>query len=328
MVPAGKEFRLSAVQPTLRRRHLRLGDPIFFGFCALFGAVILAVVIAILISLISGSWEALKNLGLSFFTGSDWAPLEGRMGAWPMLYGTLVSSLIGMVIAVPVSLGIAIFLVEWAPHWLREPIGFLVELLAAIPSIIFGMWGMLVLAPLLQQHTEPWLADHLGFLPIFSGPVLAGTGLLTAGLILALMVIPIVTSIARDAMRAVPVSQREAALALGATRWESVRLAILPYARSGIFGGIILGLGRALGETMAVALVIGTTPQVKASLFQPAYTMSSVIANEFSEATTDLYRSALMEIGLGLFVVTLLVNVVARVLLRSVNHRAPAGTTT
>jgi phosphate transport system permease protein len=233
------------------------------------------------------------------------------------VYGTLLSSLLALLIAVPLGIGAAIYLAELAPAWIRPPIAFLVELVAAVPSVIYGLWGIFVLAPLLRTWVQPFLGATLGFLPLFQGPPY-GVGMLAAGIILAIMVVPYITAVSREVLLAVPTIQREAALALGATRWETTRIAVLRYGRSGLVGAILLGLGRALGETMAVTMVIGNRPEVALSLFAPGYTMASVIANEFTEATSDLYLAALIEVGLLLFVVTVVVNALARLLVWSV----------
>lgn len=278
----------------------------------------MALVIPILLLLIAlevfaAGWPALKRFGADFFISSDWDAVKGKFGAAPAVFGTIVSSLIALIIATPLAVGVAIFLSEFAPRWLRQPVAFLVDLLAAIPSVVYGLWGVLVLVPFLRQYVMPFVKDtlHLGDLPLFSGPAY-GPSMFAAGMILAIMVLPYVSAVTREVLMAVPRSQREAALALGATRWEMIWDAVLPYARSGIIGGIILGLGRALGETMAVTMVIGNRHEISASIFAPGYTMASLIANEFSEATSDLHVSALMAVGAGLFVVTIIVNVIAR----------------
>jgi phosphate transport system permease protein len=260
---------------------------------------------------------SLHQFGTSFFYGHDWDPVAGSFGAMPFIYGTLVSSFLALLLAVPASVGVAVYITEMCPQRLRAIISFLVELLAAIPSVIYGLWGIFVLAPLLRVYVEPFLARTLGWTGFFSGPMY-GLGMLAAGIILAIMVVPVIASITREVMTAVPQNQREAVLALGATRWEMIRMGVLRNARIGIVGGIILGLGRALGETMAVTMVIGNRPEIAKSLFAPGYTMASVIANEFSEATGDLYLSALVEIGLALFLVTLIVNALARLLVWSI----------
>ncbi len=263
-------------------------------------------------ALASHATLSIRQFGFSFLTGRDWDPIKGHFGALAFIYGTIVSSLIALVISVPLSLGIAIFLVEQAPPVISRPITFLVELLAAIPSVVYGLWGIFVLAPFLRVHVEPHLAHWFGWLPLFQGPI-TGIGLLTGGIILAIMVTPIISAVARDVLAAVPHAQREAALALGATKWESTRV-VLVNGSPGIAGAVILGLGRALGETMAVTMVIGNRPQISASLFQPSYTLASVIANEFTEATADIYLSSLVELGLILFLVTFVVNAIARLL--------------
>jgi phosphate transport system permease protein len=272
---------------------------------------LLLVIIAISIGI--AAWPALSRSGLSFHTGSKWDVAAGEFGAAPAIYGTLVSSALALIIATPLALGVSIFLSEIAPKWLRQPIGFLVDLLAAIPSVVYGLWGIFVLIPLLRDSVAPFLKDtlHLGSTPLFSGPNY-GYSMLAAGIMLAIMILPFISAVTREVLLAVPRSQREAALALGATRWEMIRDAVIPYARSGIIGGIILGLGRALGETMAATMLIGNRPEISASLFAPGYTMASLIANEFTEATNDVHLSAMMAVGAVLFVVTLIVNALAR----------------
>ena len=277
-----------------------------------------ALVVPILLGMIAWSvfragWPALHQFGLAFFTTSDWDPVNGQFGAAPAVYGTLVSSAIAIVLATPLAVGVAVFLSEFAPPRVRQPVAFLVDLLAAIPSVVYGLWGILVLVPFLREHVMSFIRDtlHLGALPLFSGPAY-GPSMLAAGCILAIMILPYISAVTREVLLAVPRSQREAALALGATRWEMIWDAVLPYARSGIIGGIILGLGRALGETMAVTMVIGNAHDISASLFAPGYTMASLIANEFSEATNDLHLSSLMAVGAGLFIITVIVNVIAR----------------
>jgi phosphate transport system permease protein len=306
------------------RRRLRvdqsaIGDKIYAVLTAACAVVVPALVITIAIAIFAAAWPAFSKLGLSIVTSSDWDVANGRFGAAPAVFGTLVSSIIALVIATPLAIGVAIFLSEFSPTWLRTPIGFLVDLLAAIPSVVYGLWGIFVLIPLLRDPVMPFLRDtlHLGVLPLFKGPAY-GPSMLAAGLILAIMALPYISSVAREVLLAVPRSQREAALALGATRWEMIRDAVVPYARSGIIGGIMLGLGRALGETMAVTMVIGNRLEISSSLFAPGYTMASLIANEFSEATNDLHLSALMAVGAVLFVITLIVNAIARWLVWSV----------
>ena len=316
---AGHHLR---VVPRRSSRASRFADFFFQGVVWLSAACVLAIVGFILMELIKGSGQSLHQFGWRFFTGSDWDPVNGSFGAVPFIYGTLVSSLIALIIAVPLSLGVAIFITEMCPRSVRGILSYLTELLAAIPSVIYGMWAIFVLIPLLGKKVEPLLAKTLGWTGLFTGQMYGG-GMLTAGIILAIMIVPIISSITREVLTAVPHQQREAALALGATRWEMIRIGVLRNARAGIFGAIILGLGRALGETMAVTMVIGNRPEITKSLFAPAYTMASVIANEFSEATDDLYLSSLIEIGLALFLVTIIVNILAQLLVWTVTRGTP-----
>src|SRR5262245_41265761 len=260
---------------------------------------------------------SVRAFGLQFLYTSVWDPVAERFGAVPFIYGTVVSSLLALLISVPLGLGAAIYLAELAPQWIRTPIAFLVELVAAIPSVVYGLWGIFVLAPLLRVWVQPALGRTLGFLPLFQGTPY-GAGILASRITLPIMVVPFITAVGREVLLAVPNTQREAALALGATRWETTRMAVLRYGRSGLIGAILLGLGRALGETMAVTMVIGNRPEISASLFAPGYTMASVLANEFTEATSDLYLSALVQIGLLLLVVTVLVTALARLLVWTV----------
>jgi phosphate transport system permease protein len=286
----------------------------------LFAALlVVAIVVGMIFALGSESMLSIRQFGFGFLTSRQWNPIKGEFGALPFIYGTVVSSLIALLISVPLSLGIAVFLVEQAPNYLARPVGFLVELLAAIPSVVYGLWGIFVLAPFLRVHVEPPLARWLGWTPFFRGSI-TGIGLLTGGIILAIMVTPIISAVVRDVLAAVPSSQREAALALGATKWETTRV-VLVNGAPGIAGAVILGLGRALGETMAVTMVIGNRPEISASLFEPSYTIASAIANEFTEATQDLYLSALVELGLILFLVTFVVNGIARVLVWNVTRK-------
>lgn len=282
----------------------------------------LLIVVAMILALASHSTLSMRQFGFSFLTSREWNPPKEVFGALPFIYGTLASSLIALVISVPLSLGVAIFLVEQAPSFLARPITFLVELLAAIPSVVYGLWGIFVLAPFLREYVEPPLGRWFGTLPLFRGPI-TGIGLLTGGVILAIMITPIISAVVRDVLAAVPNTQREAALALGATKWETT-LVVLVNGAPGIAGAVILGLGRAIGETMAVTMVIGNRPEISLSLFHPSYTLASVIANEFTEATADLYLSSLIELGLILFLVTFVVNAIARVLVWRVT-RANAG---
>ncbi len=298
-------------------RSSRVPDAIFGVIILLSAISVFAIVLLVVWELIDKSRLSLHQFGLGFFYGHEWDPVNGNFGAVPFIFGTLVSSFLALLLAVPLSIGVAVYITEMCPQRLRAIISFLVELLAAIPSVIYGLWGIFVLAPLLREYVEPFLAKTLGWTGLFGGPMY-GLGMLAAGIILAIMVVPVVASITREVMTAVPQNQREAVLALGATRWEMIRMGVLRNARIGIVGGVILGLGRALGETMAVTMVIGNRPEVAKSLFAPGYTMASVIANEFSEATGDLYLSALVEIGLALFIVTLIVNALARLLVWSI----------
>jgi phosphate transport system permease protein len=288
--------------------------------CAL---AVLGVLVLIIYELVSGSGLSWHAFGFTFFGGSDWNPVSEQFGALPFIYGTLVSSLVALVIAVPLAVGVAVFTTEMCPKALRAPLSFFVELLAAIPSVIYGLWAMFILVPLLSGYVEPFLSKTLGWTGLFEGAPY-GIGMLAAGIILAIMIIPIVSSITREVLMVVPQHQREGVLALGATRWEMIRMGVLRNARAGIVGGIILGLGRALGETMAVTMVIGNRPEIAKSLFAPGYTMASVLANEFSEATGDVYLSALVEIGLALFLVTIIVNALAQVMVWSVTRGQPA----
>lgn len=291
----------------------------FKYFTALFAAGVLILIILMGYEMYRGAELSLQKFGWGFLFDSTWDPVQDTFGAWPFVYGTLFSSFLALVIAIPLSIGIAIFLSEMSPGWLERPLSFLVELLAGIPSIVYGLWGIFVLVPWIRQSIEPVLSKYLGFLPLFRGAPY-GFGMLTAGLILSIMVLPIVTSISRDVLKAVPRTQREAALALGATRWETIRI-ILRDAKSGILGATLLGLGRAIGETMAVTMVIGNRPDISISLFDPGYTMASVLANEFTEATTDMYISSLIYIALLLFLITIVVNIFARLLVWGVTKK-------
>jgi phosphate transport system permease protein len=288
-------------------------DRIYDWTITSFAAVGPLTLVAIFVALAIGAWPALRTFGVSFILSSEWNPVAGSFGIAPALYGTLVSSFIAVVIATPLALGVAVFLSELAPPWLRQPVAFTVDLLAAIPSVIYGLWGIFVLIPLLRGYAIPFLRDtlHLGATPFFSG-IAYGPSMLAAGVILAIMILPYISAVTREVLMAVPRSQREAALALGATRWEMIRDAVVPYAKSGIIGGIMLGLGRALGETMAVTMLVGNRPEISASLLAPGYTMASLVANEFNEATGDMHRSALLAAAFVLLLVTFAVNAVAR----------------
>jgi phosphate transport system permease protein len=301
----------------------RVADRVFFLAmlaCALSILGLVGLIVYELVTKSSLSWHA---FGWRFFFRSEWDPVNDQFGAFPFVYGTIVSSLLALIMAVPLAIGVAVYITEMSPRWLRGALAFTTELLAAIPSVIYGLWAIFVLVPLLRQYVQPFLARYLGWTGLFEGPPY-GIGMLAAGIILAIMVVPIISSITREVMTSVPQQQREAVLALGATRWEMIRTGVLRNARAGIAGGVILGLGRALGETMAVTMVIGNRPEIAKSLFAPGYTMASVIANEFSEATGDLYLSALVEVGLALFIVTIIVNILAQFLVWTVTRGTPA----
>ena len=299
------------------------GDRVFKFLMLLCGLAVLATLGLIVYQLVLRSGISWHAFGFKFFAGHDWDPVNEQFGALPFIYGTLVSSFLALLIAVPLAIGVAVFTTEMCPPRLRGPLSFFVELLAAIPSVVYGLWAIFVLVPILSNYVEPFLSRTLGWTGLFTGAPY-GISMLAAGIILAIMIIPIISSITREVLMVVPQHQREAALALGATRWEMIRVGVLRNARAGIMGGIILGLGRALGETMAVTMVIGNRPEIAKSLFAPGYTMASVLANEFSEATGDVYLSALIEIGLALFLVTIVVNALARLLVWTVTRGQPA----
>jgi phosphate transport system permease protein len=309
--------------PLLREKVSEIPDVVFGWAMRLCGVAVVALLGLIVYQLAAGSQLSWHAFGWKFFGHSDWNPVEDQYGALPFIYGTIVSSLLALVIAVPLSLGVAVFVTEMCPVALRGALSFTTELLAAIPSVVYGLWAIFVLVPILREYVQPFLAKALGWTGLFSGPPY-GVGMLAAGVILAIMIIPIISSITREVLTAVPQHQREAVLALGATRWEMIRMGVLRNARAGIVGAIILGLGRALGETMAVTMVIGNRPEIAKSLFAPGYTMASVLANEFTEATGDLYLSALIEIGLALFFVTIVANALARLMVWSVTRGQPA----
>ncbi len=308
--------------PSLERANY--GDRVFKAVLTL-AALAAPILLAFLVyELWDGARLAIARYGFEFITSSTWDPVAEEFGAMPLIFGTLVSSLLALVIAVPLSLGVAIYLTEFAPKAVRQPVAFLIGLLAAIPSVVYGLWGIFVLIPFLRTTIFPFLRDTLGFLPLFQGPIY-GPSMLAAGIILAIMVMPYIMSVGREVLLAVPNTQREAALALGATRWEAVTTAVLPYARSGIVGAVILGLARALGETMAVTMLIGNRHEIAASLFAPGYTMAAAIANEFSEAVGDLHLSALAYVAFLLFLVTVIVNAGARLLIWRVARGSGAG---
>jgi len=296
-------------------------DGAFRIWTGLFALLVAVIVLGIGFELWRHSRLPIEKFGFGFWTGTDWDPVQEEFGALPFIWGTLYSSLIAIVLATPIALGIAIYIVEIAPSGLRKPLAFLTELLASIPSIVYGLWGIFFLVPFVRAIETAVAGTPLHRLPLFSGPPY-GIGMLAAGLILTIMVTPFISSVAREVLRAVPMAQREAAYALGATRWEAIKVA-LRFGRTGIFGAVVLGLGRAIGETMAVTMLIGNNPQVSTSLFAPQYSMAAVIANEFSEASGDVYLGALFEIGLVLFVITLLINTASRLLIWS-TARAPS----
>jgi phosphate transport system permease protein len=325
---AWEGHRVSARQDVTERARaldkLRIGDNVFKLLTR--GAAIFVLVIlgGVIVALISGSLPALREFGLDFITSQSWNPVTEKFGALAPIYGTLVTSFVAMLIAVPFGLMIAMFLTELCPKWLRRPIGIAIELLAGIPSIIYGIWGLFVLAPFLQQHVQPALISTFENIPglsaLFAGPPY-GIGILTASLILAIMVLPFITSISRDVFEAVPPVLKEAAYGLGCSTWEVMRHVVLPYARVGVIGGVMLGLGRALGETMAVTFVIGNAHKIATSLLAPGTTISATIANEFTEAVGDLYTSSLIALGLILFVITFIVLAIARYMLLRIERR-------
>lgn len=314
---------MSQSAPSLRRPKARnyaaiaAGDRVFLGVVNLAVGLFVLLVLGLFVELLHGSWPSLQAFGAKFLWTSQWNPVTQQFGALPLIYGTVVSSAIAIVLAGVVGILAAAYLAEFAPRWFARPLGFVIELLAAVPSVVFGLWGLFVLAPFVRNVLGPALQHTLGFLPIFQGPI-SGVGMLTAGLVLALMILPTVTAISREVIVAVGSDLREASMSLGATKWETVARVVLPASRVGIFGAIVLALGRALGETIATTMVIGNRPQIAASLFAPSYTLASVIANEFTEANGAVYISALVELGLLLFLVSFAVNAIARLLLWAV----------
>ena len=300
------------------KRRSRLDEQIFRVGTGFFAVILIVVVVGIAYTLYSHSKLSIEKFGWQFWQTDDWDPMSGQFGARPFIWGTLYSSILALIIATPVALGIAIYISELCPSWLQRPLIFLTELLAAIPSIVYGLWGIFVLVPFVRQ-IEVAIPDWLKSTPLFSGPPI-GVGMLAAAIILSIMVIPFTSSVAREVLRAVPQAQREGAYALGATRWEGIRMALF-YARTGIVGAVMLGFGRALGETMAVTMVIGNTAQISTSLLAPGYTMAAVLANEFSEAASQIYLNALVEIGLVLFVITLIINVISRAFIWSLERQ-------
>jgi phosphate transport system permease protein len=327
--PEPPQAGTESLAPSPIRRFLQergssaLSDRAFRWLMLICALTIFAIVALIAWELVARSQLTISKFGLKFFFSQAWDPVNGNFGALPFIYGTLVSSIVALIIAVPLAIGVAVFLTEMCPKFLRGPLAFLTELLAAIPSVVYGLWAVFILVPILREHVNPLLMKALGWTGFFTGPNY-GIGIMAAGVILAIMILPIISSLTREVMTAVPHSQREAVLALGATRWEMIRMGVLRNARIGIVGSIILGLGRALGETIAVTMVIGNRPEIVKSLLGLGYSMASVIANEFSEASDDMYLSALIEIGLALFIVTIIVNAIARMLVWAVTRGAPA----
>jgi phosphate transport system permease protein len=309
-----------AAAPGARWRRAA-GERVFKWLTLLTALSVIALIFIIGCELARGAQPALREFGWRFLTSTDWDPVNERFGALPFIFGTVVSSVIALTIAVPLSIGTAVYLTELAPQWLRPALTLFIELLAAVPSVILGLWGIFIMVPWLREHLFSWLRGALGFVPLFQGPIY-GVSMLAGGIIIAIMIVPIITSVSREVLRSVPGLQREAAYALGATRWEVTRIAVLSYAKRGLFGAVILGLGRALGETMAVTMVIGNRPEIAASLFAPGYTLASVVANEFTETPPSVHLEALFEIGLVLLGVTLLVNALARLLLATFSRPA------
>lgn len=302
----------------------RVSETLFQGLCLAMALVVILLVVLVGYQLWKGGGSTLSKFGVNFLTHSAWDPNENNYGALPFIFGTLVTALIGLAIATPLAVATAVFLTEMAPQWIRQPLVFLIEMLAAIPSVILGLWGIFIMLPVLQQHVFPVLKQTSSVLPFFKGPSFGGYSVLAGALIISVMVLPIITSVSREILRSVPDLQREAAYGLGATRWEVTRIAVLSYAKKGIFGAMILGLGRALGETMAVTMVIGNANNIPKSLLQPGNTLASVIASQFQEATDETYRNALITIGLVLFGITLIINLCARLLLKFGNVSAGA----
>ena len=305
-------------------RGVNRGDRVYRTILTTVAMSLPLFLIILVTQLVVSAWSSIRRFGFHFLWTSVWDPVAEVFGAAPMVFGTIASSLLALLIAVPLALGVAIYLTEFAPKWLRQPVSFLVELLAAIPSVVYGLWGIFVLIPFLRSYVVPPLRAAFGWTPMFSG-VFYGNSLLAGSVILAIMIVPYIAAVSREVLLAVPGTQREAALGMGATRWEAVWTAVVPYGRSGLVGAVILGRGRALGETMAVTMLIGNRHDISLSVLQPAYTMAAAIANEFSEATTSLYLSALFEVGLLLFVITVLVNAAARLLIWRVARGTAVG---
>jgi len=322
-VNAAEPVEIAGRRP-LRWSSSRSADRVFEGIAAAFAGAIILVVALIAWELWTGSALSRAKFGFGFITSSTWDPANEVYGAAPYIFGTVVTSLVALVLAAPLGIGASIFLVELAPKWLRAPVGFLVEMLAAIPSVIYGLWAIFVLVPIVRSDIEPFLGDHLGFIPLFKGRPY-GVGILTASLVLAIMVLPTITAIAQAVLSTVPRNIRDGAYGLGATRWEVITGVTLPYARGGIVGALILGLGRALGETMAVTMVIGNNAQITSSLFGLGDSLASVIANQFADAQSNLFRSTLIELGLILFCVSVVLNLLARVIVARMSNQSGSG---
>ena len=316
-------LKLVAQQTAIRKAGpLAIGDWLFRAVVYGCGLLLVAVMLLMLYELFDGAHDSITTFGFKFLWTDTWNPVTKVFGALPLIYGTILTSIVALLLAVPISMGTAIFISELSPGWLRAPTSYLIEVIAAIPSVILGLWGLFVVVPFMQAHLQPFLGNNFGFIPLFEGPQF-GLGVLTAAIVLSIMVVPIITAVSRDIFLAVPNNQREAMLALGATRWEVVSKGVIPYARSGLIGAVILGLGRAIGETMAVTMVIGNGFKISTSLFEPSNTIASAIANEFTEATYNLYVAALIETGLILMAITLIINIIARVLVGTL-VRVPA----
>jgi phosphate transport system permease protein len=318
--------RLTAEERWRALKTVSPGDVVYRTVLTVLALILPVLLVLIAAELAENALPAASKFGFGFLTRSTWDPVRGEFGALPLIFGTLYSSLVALVIAVPLALACAVFLTEFAPRWLRTPVGTLIELLAAVPSVIYGLWGIFILIPLLRDHLWPVARHLLSWLPVFSG-VFYGPSVLAAGVILAIMILPYIAAVSREVLLAVPPAQREAGLALGATRWETVWSVILPYGRAGIIGAVILGLGRALGETMAVTMLIGNRHEVSASMLQPGYTIAAAIANEFSEAVSDIHLSSLFLVGAVLFLITIVVNALARLLVWRVARGSAAGST-
>jgi len=299
------------------------GDIVFRRTLMGFSCAVLALMAGIVALLTHASWQSIWKFGPAFLFTQTWDPVFENFGALPFIYGTLVSSFVALLLAIPIGIGTAIYLAEYSPVWLRRPVSMLVDLLAAVPSVVYGLWAIFELVPKMREIVQPFLGKAFGFLPFFQGPNY-GIGMLSASVVLAIMIVPFIISVSREVILAVPPIYKEAAYALGCTRWEAVTSVILSYGKAGIVGGIILALGRAIGETMAVTMIIGNNVKISASLFSPGYTLASVIANEFTEATGDLYLSALIEIGLVLLLVSVSVNAIARILIWSMGTKSPS----